>query len=359
MQTTFNTNNIQKILFVRNDKLGDLLVSFSAFAVLKKNLPNTEIHVLVSKYTAPMAKLCKYIDQVIVEPSTYLDSSSNKDKVSFIQKIQHTLELTKQLKEQNYDAIITLFSSLPVALAAFLAKIPIRIAPATKISQIFYNYRITQRRSRSEKPEHRYNQDLSEYLLTLLNISPLQTVTAPFLEFPLEKVKQIKKDFISSHNMAEDSLCVFIHPGTGGSARNLSPMQFAQLANTLTSKHPITIIVSFGPNEEDAAKLVYSNVTHEKVLYESKSGLESFSQHLQFADCFICGSTGPLHIAGVLDRPTAAFYTRRRSATSLRWQTLNSENNRLAFSPPESAEAEDMSSVDIKDAAAKISQQFL
>jgi len=357
MQITFNTNNIQKILFVRNDKLGDLLVSFSAFAVLKKNLPNTEIHVLVSKYTAPMAKLCKYIDQVIVEPSTYLNSSSNK--VSFTQKIKHILKLNKQLKEQNYDAIITLFSSLPVALAAILAKIPIRIAPATKISQIFYNYRITQRRSRSEKPEHRYNQDLSEYLLSLLNISQLQTVKPPFLEFPIEKVNQVKADFISSHNIAKDSLFVFIHPGTGGSARNLSPTQFAQLANNLTSKRPITIVVSFGPNEEDAAKLVYSDVTHAKVLYESKSGLESFSQHLQFSDCFICGSTGPLHIAGVLDRPTAAFYTRRRSATSLRWQTLNSEKNRLAFSPPETAEAEDMSSVDIKDAATKISQQFL
>ena len=357
MQTTFNTNNIQKILFVRNDKLGDLLVSFSAFAVLKKNLPNTEIHVLVSKYTAPMAKLCKYIDQVIVEPSTYLDSISNK--VSFKQKLKHTQELTKQLKEQNYDVIITLFSSLPVALAAFLAKIPIRIAPATKISQIFYNYRITQRRSRSEKPEYRYNQDLAEYLLSLLHISPFQTVKPPFLEFPLEKVNQIKADFISSHKIKKDSLLVFIHPGTGGSARNLSPAQFAQLANNLTSKRPITIVISFGPYEEDAAKLVYSNVSQTKVLYESKSGLESFSQHLQFADCFISGSTGPLHIAGVLDRPTAAFYTRRRSATSLRWQTLNSENNRLAFSPPKSAGAEDMSSVDIKDAAIKISQRFL
>lgn len=350
MQTIIDANTIKKILIVRNDKLGDLLVSFSAFAILKKNLPNTEIHVLVSKYTAPMAKLCKFIDQVNVDPAS-ITPDSNKVKQAFT--------LAKLLKAQNYDAIITLFSTVSVGFAAYIAKIPIRIAPATKIGQIFYNYRITQRRSRSEKPEHSYNQELSECLLSLANIVPLQTVQPPFLEFKPEVVQQLKQDFLKAHSIPNDHLLIFIHPGSGGSARNLSAQQFAQLANMLTGNKPLTIVVSYGPNEEQTAETVFAGITQAKVLYESKSGLESFSQHLQFADCFISGSTGPLHIAGVLDRPTAAFYTRRRSATSLRWQTLNSEKNRLAFSPPELNEAEDMSAIDIKQAAIKISSTFL
>ena len=350
MQTTIDANNIKKILVVRNDKLGDLLVSFSAFAILKKNLPNTEIHVLVSKYTAPMAKLCKFIDQVIVDPASTTPDSN---------KIKDTFALAKLLKAQNYDAIITLFSTLSVGLAAFMAKIPVRIAPATKIAQVFYNYRITQHRSRSEKPELCYNLELGECLLSLSNIVPLQTVQPPFMKFKSETIQQLKQDFLNAHNIAYDNLLVFIHPGSGGSARNLSPQQFAQLANKLTSNKPLTIVVSYGPKEGQAAEATFAEITQEKVLYESKSGLESFSQHLQFADCFISGSTGPLHIAGVLDRPTAAFYTRRRSATSLRWQTLNSEKNRLAFSPPETSEAENMSTINIEQAANKISKTFL
>ena len=350
MQTIIDANTIKKILIVRNDKLGDLLVSFSAFAILKKNLPNTEIHVLVSKYTAPMAKLCKFIDQVIVDPASITPGSN---------KVKQTFTLAKLLKAQNYDAIITLFSTVSVGFAAYIAKIPVRIAPATKIGQVFYNYRITQHRSRSEKPEHSYNQELAEYLLSIANIVPLLIVQAPFLEFAAEDIQQLKQEFLKAHNIPNDHLLIFIHPGSGGSARNLSAQQFAQLANMLTGNKPLTIVVSYGPNEEQAAETVFSGITQAKVLYESKSGLESFSQHLQFADCFISGSTGPLHIAGVLDRPTAAFYTRRRSATSLRWQTLNSEKNRLAFSPPESSTAEDMSAIDIKQAASKISSEYL
>ena len=76
-------------------------------------------------------------------------------------------------------------------------------------------------------------------------------------------------------------------------------------------------------------------------------------------DLFISGSTGPLHVAGALDVPTAAFYPRRRSATPLRWQTLNSPQRRLAFTPEVTAGESDMSGVKLEAAAQAISEQFL
>jgi ADP-heptose:LPS heptosyltransferase len=87
--------------------------------------------------------------------------------------------------------------------------------------------------------------------------------------------------------------------------------------------------------------------------------LRDFARHIQFADLFISGSTGPLHIAGALDCPTAAFYPTRRSATSLRWQTLNSEGRRLAFSPPPGEAESEMQQTDLTAAAEAISKAFL
>jgi ADP-heptose:LPS heptosyltransferase len=66
-----------------------------------------------------------------------------------------------------------------------------------------------------------------------------------------------------------------------------------------------------------------------------------------------------LHIAGALNRPTAAFYPRRRSATALRWQTINEESRRLAFSPPPQADENDMSEIDIERAARAINERLL
>ena len=95
------------------------------------------------------------------------------------------------------------------------------------------------------------------------------------------------------------------------------------------------------------------------IVYPSTKGLVNFAKIIQLCELFIGGSTGPLHIAGALNRPTAAFYQRRRSATPLRWQTLNSEERRLAFTPPEDEHESDMQKINILEAANKINDKFL
>ncbi|MCW9023529.1 MAG: glycosyltransferase family 9 protein [Gammaproteobacteria bacterium] len=334
----------KKILVVRNDKLGDFMLSFPTFALLKQSLPNTEIHALVPEYTQPMAEACEFIDHIVLDPG----------------KDNNIWQLVHKLRQQNYDAVITLFSTTRVGFAANLAGIPVRIAPATKLAQVFYNHRLKQRRSRSEKAEYIYNRDLAAYYLHLIGLGPVLKTQPPYLHFEESHVAHLRNKFCQKNQIPAKNKLIFIHPGSGGSAGNLSISQFAKLAQHLQSSKPFTIVISCGPAEfhsaETMAKLL-PKTPH--VIYLSEQGLRRFAEHLQFADLFISGSTGTLHVAGALNVPTVGFYTRRRSAISSRWQTLNSDNYRLAFSPPENAEEEDMSSIDIKEAAKQISEKFL
>lgn len=336
-----------KLLVIRNDKLGDFMLAFPCFAAAKNNLPNVEIHALVPTYTEAMAKYCEWIDEVIIDPGK--DSG-----------LRANINLLKNIKQQNYDAVITLFSTTRIGLITKLAGIPYRLAPATKLAQIFYNHKLVQRRSRSEKPEYIYNLDLLYFFLKQKNIKEIQKPNSPYLEYDKDEVKQLHQQFIQQYEIPEKHKLVFLHAGSGGSANNLSPQQFATLAKKLTSNSGHTIVITAGPGEIDIAKMVAAELTDiPYVIFESKQGLINFSKHIQFADVFIAGSTGPLHIAGALDTPTAGFYTLRRSATPLRWQTLNSPDKRLAFTPNENAEEEDLSTIDLESAAQKISEQFL
>lgn len=344
INTHFPEKIPEKILVVRNDKLGDFMLSFPSFALLKKSLPNTEIHALVPEYTQPMAEACAYIDKVVIDPG----------------KTHSVWQLKKRLQQQRYDAIITLFSTTRVGIAAALAGIPVRIAPATKLAQLFYNHRLKQRRSRSEKAEYVYNRDLVAYYLRTLGLGEVIQTRPPYLHFDDAYINQLRRHFCQKHKIPLDHKLVFIHPGSGGSAGNLSISQFAKLGQSLESNEPFTLVISCGPTElhgaETMAKLL-PNTPH--VIYLSEQGLRLFAEHLQFADLFISGSTGTLHIAGALDTPTVGFYTRRRSALPLRWQTLNTEQRKLAFCPPQDAEEENMSAIDIKDAAKQVSAKFL
>ncbi len=340
-------NNNKKILIVRNDKLGDFMLAWPAFATLKLAMPDCEVHVLVSSYTADMARLCPNIDKVIIDPGQQA-------------RLSDQLKLAGSLKQQRYDAVITLFSTTRIGWIVMLAGIPYRLAPSTKIAQLLYNSRLKQRRSRSEKPEYAYNQDLVLHYLADLGIQLKTQPQPPFLSFDAAVLHNLRQRFCQQHSIDTRHKLIFIHPGSGGSANNLNLKQYAALAGALRSAHGHTIIVSAGPSEinyaEELGRLL-GDTPH--AVYASTEGLEQFSQHIAMTDLFISGSTGPLHIAGALNCNTAAFYPRRRSATALRWQTTNEAHKRLWFSPSEDAAQEDMSAVDTCEAARQISKKFL
>ena len=338
---------MKKILIIRNDKLGDFMLAFPSFAAAKINLENTEIHALVPIYTQAMAEKCKWIDKVIIDPGANIGW-------------KNIFSLLKQLKKEKYDAVIALFSTSRIGLITKLARIPYRLAPATKVAQFFYNNKLVQKRSRSEQPEYAYNMDLIYHFLKQQGINTIRKPDAPYLEFSEDEISTLRNNLKKNNSIPDSHKLIFVHPGNGGSASNLTPQQFSTLAKNIKSQTGHTIVITAGPGELDIAKIVaveLANTPH--IIFESTKGLIDFSKHIQFADVFISGSTGPLHIAGALNTPTAGFYPRRRSATPLRWQTLNSDQRRLAFSPDANAEQEDMSAINLELAANKISTQYL
>lgn len=336
--------NLKKILVVRNDKLGDFTLSLPTFVLLKACLPDTQLTALVPAYTQDIARLCPAIDQILLDPGDKAGRAEQK-------------KLLREIRQQQFDAVLTLYSTTRIGYLLWRSGIRARFAPATKLAQVFYNHRLRQRRSLSQKPEYQYNLELAQFLLKYFSVPAVASPPPPYLHIDQRRAIAIRHEFYQHHQLDEQTLAVFLHPGHGGSANNLEPRQFAELANLISCKRPLAFIISAGPGEFERAREVQQLLTqHKSCLYESKQGLTLFAYHIAFAGLFISGSTGPLHVAGALDRPTVGFYTNRRSATSLRWQTMNNDDRRLAFSPPADAEAEDMSRVDLKAAAREISE---
>ena len=141
-----------------------------------------------------------------------------------------------------------------------------------------------------------------------------------------------RNQFYTSHHIDKNKKLVVVHPGSGGSAITVALEEYAKLISLLGSDHRLHFVITAGPGEEDIAQSL-SGMIHgcENTVHVSCDGIVRFTEFLSIADLFISGSTGVLHIAGALDIPTVAFYSSRQSATSLRWQTLNSNEKRLSF----------------------------
>ncbi len=333
---------MKNLLVIRNDKLGDFMLIFPALALIKASQPNIKITALVPNYTAPMAELCPYIDEVII------DAKDKKNKAEFRQVLQ-------KVKAHHFDAVISFFSTWYNAKLVWQAGIKYRLAPATKIFQFLYNHRLTQRRSRSEKAEFEYNLDLARYFLQTQGIEPVG-ILPPYL--PLEKSAVSNQRVLLSEQLGLDlsKKWLFVHSGSGGSATNLSLAQYAELIQGILAKFDCQVVLTAGPNESEKAHELANLVQNSNVvIYDKNNGLEDFTHSLACADLFIAGSTGPLHICGALNIPTIGFYPSRRSATPHRWQPINSAEKHLSFCPPFRKDVEkDLTVINIQECLKEI-----
>lgn len=333
---------MKKILVVRNDKIGDFMLAWPSFAMLKQSMPHAEVCALVPKYTQELAQLCPWIDKVIVDTQSQEDFSS----------------LINRIKGEHFNGAIALFSNTYNAKLLWKAKIPYRLAPATKFAQILYNHRLRQRRSQSAKPEYEYNLDLIRYFLAQQRVVSLEP-HAPYLTFSEQELDVQREKLATQLSIGVEKQWCFVHAGSGGSANNLSLQQYAQLITKIVEQYPEFIFVlTAGPGETEKAQQLQAMLSNVAcAIYDKNDGICDFALSIACAELFIAGSTGPLHIAAAIDIPTVGFFPSKRSATSLRWQPLNSQGNHLAFAPPQTkSQQDDLTVLDMQQVAEKIIQ---
>lgn len=328
-----------RILVVRNDKLGDFMLAWPALALLKRSLPQSHISVLVPLYTHSLAEICPWVDQVLSDPQD-LD----------------------QVNRQNFDAVLTLFSTGRIGWQVFKGRIPLRFAPATKWAQIFYNHAVVQRRSRSEKPEFIYNLELASALIQYLG-EPVAQSLPPYWPMSVDETTGLRHQLSTSLGLDVARPWFFLHSGSGGSANNLSIEQYAQLVISMHQqlqqerrKLPQWVLTC-GPGEEASVESLRQHIPEyvECVMYRSTEGLAAFAKSIATAQLMVAGSTGPLHVAGALDVPTVGFFPAKRSATPLRWRPCNSESRTISFSPAlHGKELTNMSTIDVDLCAQRI-----
>jgi len=287
------------ILVVRNDKLGDFITALPTLYVLKHYDPKNRIVALVAPLNAALAKSCSFIDEVIVD-----------------EKNSSVFALAEKIRGAKIDASITLFSNTRVAVAQFLAGIKIRIAPATKIAQIFYNKRVKQRRSEVKMAEFEYNLELAKELFE--NIS---------LEYPkplcrFEDAKKIYEVFCANNDIDKD--VVAFHVGFGGSSdANWNLDQYEKLIRSVVKGQKYQVVLTFGPDEKELYEQMQWRLRDlDVVFYLSLEGIVYFAKLISNFKLFVSTSTGTYHLASMVGVPTMTFFADSLFASAARWKSI-------------------------------------
>jgi ADP-heptose:LPS heptosyltransferase len=291
------------ILVVRTDKLGDFITALPTLYVLKQHNPDDRIVACVAPLNRALTEACDFIDEVVVDEGESLPKFSAK------------------LRRVGADVSLTLFSNTRVALAQFLARIPRRIAPATKLAQLFYTDRIPQRRSRVEMAEFEYNLALAKTLFPDLDTAYRQ----PLLQFPQNEVEEVYRTFCERYGISKP--VVAFHPGSGGSSdANWTLEEYIELIKTLRYSNEIQVVMTFGPDEDELKKEAMEKSRGlDIIFYSSRSGLVDFAKLLASFRLFVSTSTGTYHLAAAVGTPTMTFFADSLFASVKRWKAVSDE----------------------------------
>ncbi len=299
------------ILVVRTDKLGDFITALPTLYVLKNYNKSNKIIVCISAINEVLAKKCNFIDEVIVD-----------DKESSV------LTLASKIREKNIDASITLFSNSRVAFAQFLARIPKRIAPATKIAQIFYTHRVQQKRSQVKMAEFEYNLALAQELFTDIDLNYRQ----PLLSF--NDMERFYDVFCLNHEIKKEVIA--FHVGFGGSSdANLTLDEYENLIKNLLITKKYQVVMTFGPDEKDLYEDMQNRFEGlDVVFYLSIDGLVYFAKLISCFKLFVSTSTGTYHLASLVGTPTMTFFGNSLFASASRWRGVGELEKQMHFMLP-------------------------
>ena len=314
------------LLITRHDKIGDFITSLPTFYAAKKNFPEAKIIALVSKINYELAQSMPFIDEVI----EYEDD---------------VCALRTKFIEAKIDVSISCFTDTKLALALLLAGVKKRIAPATKLAQVFSNVRIKQRRSQVKMREFEYNLELLKALDGSINTS----FEKPLLSFDEASTQTVLKNFEKENNLNHSYKFVAFHAGFGGSSDgNFSLDDYINLARTASQVKNVKVVFTFGPDDGATKEYIQNNIDFDVIIYDSNLSLVDFCKLLASFELFVSTSTGPMHLAGAVNTKTLSFFGDSLFASAKRWATISDESLQNNYSVPANYSQELYSTIEKK-----------
>jgi lipopolysaccharide heptosyltransferase II len=290
----------KNILIVRNDRIGDVVLSLPLAGLIKKHYPDCKITFLLRNYTKDIASDHPNIDDVII-----LKEDNGRIPV---------WKNVNQLKKGFFDASIIVYPTFITALIIFLARVKFRVGSGYRWYSFLFNKKVFEHRKYAEKHELEYNVNLLKVFGIEENISTKNVLFDIHInKTSMEKVNRILTD----SGVKFEKKIIIVHPGSGGSAIDLPLEKFSELVKSLSLLNEVNIIITGNEDEKNICSTISSNTN--AIDLSGKFNLSEIICLIRLSEIFISNSTGPIHIAAALGKSTVGFYPKIRACSPERW----------------------------------------
>lgn len=294
---------IRRILVVRVDLLGDVVLSLPAVRALRRAYPRAQIDMLVLHSTAGiLAGESADIERVLTfdphawrRPTALLRPRTWRD----------ALHLLRTLHAARYDLAISISGDIGSILTR-LSGARRRVGYAAEAYPFLLTDTLPGGRYRVHQHEVRYVLALAERAGGLVRPGD-DALSLRVLPQAAKRMDEMLR--AARRSSGARGPVVALHAGArNGQAKRWPPAHLAALADRLIAELDALVVLSGAPSEAPLAREVLAHCTRRPINLVGKTSLQELAALLAASDLLVTGDSGPLHIACAVVTPVVALH---------------------------------------------------
>jgi ADP-heptose:LPS heptosyltransferase len=289
----FDPRQVRRVLFLRHDKIGDMIVTLSTFHTLKRFYPQIEIGVLASRANSLVVKNDAAVSRVYIHHKT----------------LSGLLRTFSEIRKQNYDVVIDLMTGASVTsliLATVAAPGSYRFGVGKEAFARYYDFYSLEWRNHEQKL---HISEVFRSTLMPFGIGLNDGVLNGKIQLSAAEQRRGREIAESIRDKRYRHL-VLLNPSAGKLDRTWAEDKFVRLVGVISRAYPqVQFVVSYAPIEVKLARrMANAGEDNVSIIPEGLSILDIIAL-LSHIDLVISVDTSICHIAAELDVPLIALYS--------------------------------------------------
>ena len=287
----------KRVLLLRLERIGDLLMVVDAVHRIRAHLPSAFIQLVVGSWNDDLAKLISGVDQIQVLNVPWL---AREDKSS---SVQATIQMAWGWREQEFDLAINFESDIRSNALLAVSGAPRRVGYRTGGGEGFLtdalNYKPTVHTADNARRlvQHIFSGERDNALATDHLLGPLP-----------DHVHQRADELLGPRE--SHAFLIGINVGGGRQIKQWPAERFADTASILSHEDKATIVLLGNEGDQSIGNAVVNNLSpsvHPINLIGHTSLIE-LAGVLERLRLLVTGDTGPMHLAASIGTPVVSIF---------------------------------------------------
>lgn len=282
-----------KILVNALSGIGDALMFTPALSILKKELPDSQIDVLVMfKGVKDLYESLGEVDNVYHHDMLNSSKFSNLNYIYNLRKNRYDISINVYPSNRKEYNIVNLLIGAPKRAA-------VKYNRKDRLNLGFLNnYRIE---------ENDNLHCVEENIKQIENLLNIKVEDIPKLNFPLpEEDQDFAVEYSQKMGISNNDFVVGIHAGCSVLKNHInrrwSPDKFAELTSVLINKKNAKVLLFGGPDENELKSEIVAQVNSSQLINVETKNLRQTAAVIKRSDLFVTNDSGLMHIAAALER---------------------------------------------------------